>query len=457
MKCLALDIGSSTLKGAVLDVDRREISSIISRPFPAAVEGLPPQWFEVPPAAIVDAARDIIAELLREAPDATRLHCSGQMGGLVLVGPSGEALTNYLSWRDQRSAAPHADGRSLLEAVRQRLGAELFESLGRELQPGSTTTLLCWLQSQGKLPAGVIPVSVADYVLGTLCGSQPRMHVTHAIGMLDLETLDWHHAAFDHLGLGDVTLPTLMRDIECVGSFELGGRRIDCYGAYGDQQCALAGADLQVGELSLNVSTGSQVSRRTRSHGRGNFQSRAYFFGDRLQTITHLPAGRSLNVLVELVTEMAAAAGTPIRDPWAIISRLASDVDCNAAADDDALRVDLSFFAGPLGSRGSIENISTENLTVGRLFDAAFRAMAENYEVCAAQLDPQRSWSRIALSGTLARSGTRLRQYLTERFPVPMRESRDEETLLGLLALASHTSQDASTVNTCSGDPHHAV
>ena len=63
------------------------------------------------------------------------------------------------------------------------------------------------------------------------------------------------------------------------------------------------------GELSINISTGSQVSRRTDRLEPGEVQTRAYFHGDLLQTITHLPAGRSLNVLVRLLTEVARAEG----------------------------------------------------------------------------------------------------------------------------------------------------
>jgi len=456
MKCLALDIGSSSLKGAVLDVTRREISHIESRPFPAAIEGLPAQWFEVELPAVEAAARDIIIALLSVAPDAERLYCSGQMGGLVLVNEHGRPLSNYLSWRDQRSLAPEADGRSLLEHARLQLGDELFESIGRELQPGSTTTLLAWLVARNELPSGAVPISLGDYVMGALCGSRPRMHVTHAIGMLDLVSLDWHREAFERLGLGHVTLPQLVHSIECAGSCELGGQQLECFGAYGDQQCALAGAGLEPGELSINVSTGSQVSRRTKTVSSGNFQSRAYFFGDRLQTITHLPAGRSLNVLVDLVTEVATAAGTPTKDPWRTINRLTSNLD-ELPAGESGLQVDLSFFAGPLGSTGNIRNITTENLSVGQLFDAAFRAMAENYDRCASWLDPERSWSQLVLSGTLAREGSRLRQYLAERFPVPIRDSRDEETLLGLLELASSRSPDASTPTISTKEPHHAL
>ena len=97
-----------------------------------------------------------------------------------------------------------------------------------------------------------------------------------------------------------------------VGELALPGRRIPCYPALGDQQCALYGIDLQEDELSLNVSTGSQVSRITRQLDLGPYQSRRYVDDLYLNTITHLPAGRSLNVLVDLLTELSKADGRPL-------------------------------------------------------------------------------------------------------------------------------------------------
>ena len=73
-------------------------------------------------------------------------------------------------------------------------------------------------------------------------------------------------------------------------------------------------------ELSLNISTGSQVSLLTETPLPGNYQTRPYFAGRFLNTITHLPAGRSLNALVELLGELALAEGHVLRDPWSTIS-----------------------------------------------------------------------------------------------------------------------------------------
>src|SRR5690606_7842553 len=103
MKSLALDIGSSSIKGAILDLDRSAIQVVASQSFPAPLADLPARHFEVSPEAIEPAVREVLDELLRAAPEAGSLYCSSQMGGLVLVDGAGKPHSNYLSWRDQRT------------------------------------------------------------------------------------------------------------------------------------------------------------------------------------------------------------------------------------------------------------------------------------------------------------------------------------------------------------------
>jgi len=433
MHALGLDIGSSSIKGAALDLERGTIGAIVTRPFPAPLPGLPPEWFEVAPDAIEAATREVIGELRELYPAPAGLFVSGQMGGTLLVDADGQALTNYLSWRDQRTRVPLENRAACVGELRERWSGGLLEAVGNELQAGSTTSLLFWLQESGKLEPGAIPVTVADYVIGRLgsrVGPRPTMHVTHAIGLLDLETSTWHRGALRAAGLKNVAWPELVDQIEPQVMAKFGDVELPVYGAYGDQQTALCGAGLQTGELSLNISTGSQVSRRTATYEPGQCQSRRYFFGDWLNTITHLPAGRSLNVLVDLLTELATAEGVTLRDPWGTLMRKAD------AAADSSLAVDLAFFAGPLGRSGRIDGITTENLTAGTLFQAAFRNMADNYAHCATRLDPDHAATAVVVSGGLTKSAPVLRRLLAERFSKPLREADGEETLLGLLQLA---------------------
>jgi sugar (pentulose or hexulose) kinase len=158
-----------------------------------------------------------------------------------------------------------------------------------------------------------------------------------------------------------------------------------------------------------------------------------------LNTMTHLPAGRSLDVLLKLVTEVARETGTAEEseslesDAWSYLANAAD------RASDSELRVKLTFFPGPLGERGSIEGISTDNFSVGSLFRAAFSSMAENYAICAERLRGDRGWQRLAYSGGLAQKLPLLRAMIGERLPGPCRTCDvQEDTLMGLLHLARH-------------------
>jgi sugar (pentulose or hexulose) kinase len=433
MKALGIDIGSSSIKGAVLDLSSSTVMTPVARPFPSPITGLPSGWVEIDPLAVVHAVDEVLSSLIEQAPDATWLGFSGQMGGLVLLDDRGKPLTNYISWQDQRSTEPNGDEKSLLDRIRNTWhDSGLFAELGNELQAGSTTTLMAWHREQSQIPRDAIPANIADFVIAHRVGHPIPMHATHAIGMLDLSHGDWHRRALEQSGLHDFKLPGLSHTESCVGEWKHPSQTLQVFGSYGDQQCALRGAGLQPNELSLNISTGSQVSRRTTSFQPGRYQSRKYFFGDTLDTVTHLPAGRSLNVLVDLLTEVAHAQGIVFEHPWNTINSLVEGVE------DTDLEIDLAFFQGPLGNRGRIGNISTGNLSVGTLFLAAFRAMADNYLRIAERFSPM-DWTGVVLSGGLTQKVPRLRSLLKDRFAVPLRESAGEETLAGLLDIARHT------------------
>jgi hypothetical protein len=196
---------------------------------------------------------------------------------------------------------------------------------------------------------------------------------------------------------------------------------------------------LQKDELSLNISTGSQVSRLTDSLQLGDYQTRPFFDGQFANTFSHLPAGRSLDVLVKLLRELAR--DTSPQDIWEYIATSSS------AVPETDLQMDLSFFPGPCGDRGTITNITEANFTVANLFRAAFDNMAQNYLTLALRLWPDRSWSRVVFSGGLARKLTILRAIIESTLESKSRMCpEDEDTLLGLMVLARVFSGRAKSV-----------
>ncbi len=440
---IAVDLGTSHIKGAVIDAERMSLAHISRVPFPGAVPGLPPLFFEIDPGQIVSAVRQVIRQLLPHAPGCAGLLMCGQMGGLVLTSEQGQPLSNYISWRDQRLLlpAPEVSG-TYFDNLLERLSPAEQRQLGREVRPGLPISYLFWLAAEKRLPApGAVAATLTDFVCASLCGSAPAMHISQAVGALDLETLDWNHGVFTKLGLDTIQWPRLRDVRDEVGRLEMDGVVLPCYAPVGDHQCALAGVSLGYDELSINISTGSQVGLLTHGVEPGDYQTRPFFDGRFINTITHIPAGRSLNVLLGLLTELATAQQFELGDPWAYIERASE-----AAAGTD-LAVDLAFFPSPAGERGAISNISEANLTVGQLFYAAFRNMAETYQACALRLSPSQAWQTLVFSGGLAQKLSLLRELISARMPGQARVcASTEETLLGLLAIAMVVSGRAPSV-----------
>jgi sugar (pentulose or hexulose) kinase len=434
MHFIAIDLGSSFIKGAVLDLDSRSFAHVRRRPFPAPLPNLPPLRYEVEPRQVVAATRELIDELAGDAPECAGVVLCSQMHGLVLVDSGGEPTSNAITWRDQRALESHPSGAgTLFDQLQQRVSLEDRWRLGNELRPGLPICALFWLAELGQLDDGLIPAPLPSFVLARLCGTQPVTELTIAAahGALDLRARSWHYPLLEALGLGRLRWPAIQDLRQPAGSLKVAGRSVPCYPAVGDQQCALLGAALRPGELSLNIGTGSQVSMIRPTLAFGDYQVRPFFDGGWLNTITHIPAGRSLELLVALLSELAEGQHARLPDPWEYIARA---VEATPATD---LEVDLAFFTSALGDRGSIANIHERNLTVGHLFRAAFERMAATYAACAARLAPTADWERLVFSGGLAQSIAILREIIARRLNAGYRVcATPEDTLQGLLALA---------------------
>jgi sugar (pentulose or hexulose) kinase len=428
MKCLGIDIGSSSIKAAILNLDRSSIEHSVSVAFPANIENLAPGHFEVGLAAILHRTKELLNQLLGLAPEVHAIFVSSQMGGVVVLDANGQPATNYLSWRDQRTLQSHVSGQSYFATARNAIDDTSLAELGNELKPGSTTSLLYWLQQKGHLTSGMMGVTLGALVVSQLTSQPPWVEHSEAIGVWDMRTGHWHLPAFEQLGLGKLRLPEVAQTDVPNGYYAFGGRHYPVYPAVGDHPCSLLGVDLAEGELSINVSTGSQVSRRTSQLCLGDWQIRYAIGSGYLNTITHLPAGRSLQVLVELVSQIGQVSSS---EAWKKI------VEAVEISSDSDLQVDLTFFDGPMGNSGSISGITLDNLTLGGLFRAAFKNMADNYVKCAKRLDPNLEFDTIVLSGGLTQRVPFLRKAIVDKLNSPVRECPEaEDVLLGLLRLA---------------------
>src|SRR6187402_3090733 len=101
MRYLGLDVGSTFIKGGVLDLDAATISHTERLPFPNVIPGLDASFREYAPAEVLAISRALLERLLRHAPDAAGVVMCSQMHSLVLVTPAGQPCSNVISWQDE--------------------------------------------------------------------------------------------------------------------------------------------------------------------------------------------------------------------------------------------------------------------------------------------------------------------------------------------------------------------
>ena len=445
MQFIGIDLGTSFIKGAVLDLEARQLQHIHRLPFPHQLSSRNSLSCEFDPDEIISVFQNLLGTLFAAAPDCAGIVMCTQMHGMVLMNEAGKLLSPCLTWRDQRATMPHPSGAgTYFEVMTRRISREHLSQLGNEVRPGTPSSFLFWMAEQGQLEPGLIPVSIPDFVLSVLTSSAPTVESTNgmAYGLLNLETMDWHREVIQSLGLSRLRWPTVRKHGEIVGHLKHGARSVPCYTPVGDYQCALLGSLLEMDELSLNISTGSQVSRLTAGLKLGDYQSRPFFNGKFLNTFTHIPAGRALDVLVDLISELARRQQVELQDPWSYIAQETLKVD------ETDLGVDLNFFSSPFGDHGTISNIRQDNLTVGHLFRAAFNNMTERYYRCAERIWPERAWKMLVFSGGLIGKLEALRQVIQKRFNADYRMAPfAEDTLTGLLIMAMAFSGECASID----------
>ena len=67
MKCLGIDIGSSSIKGAILDLEDCAVGEVIKEDFPAPISDLPVGYFEVEPSQIQAAVENLLVKLFEDS------------------------------------------------------------------------------------------------------------------------------------------------------------------------------------------------------------------------------------------------------------------------------------------------------------------------------------------------------------------------------------------------------
>ncbi|MEO3777446.1 FGGY family carbohydrate kinase [Micromonospora sp. B11E3] len=202
MDILALDLGTSSVRGLVLDAD--------AVPRPGALARRKVRLTVADRAATVDGPTYLghLVECLDELAarghlrDVGLVATSGQWHSVLALDGAGEPMGPVLTWLDTRSEPPAGvTGPADVAAYHQRTGTWWHRAYWSVRLP--------WLRERAATPPARF-VGLVEYVLGTLLEEAP-MSVSQAsgTGLLDLSTLSWDAEACALAGARPGELPVL--------------------------------------------------------------------------------------------------------------------------------------------------------------------------------------------------------------------------------------------------------
>jgi len=485
MGYIGIDIGSSYIKAAYLDVEKFEISEIEKHKSPGFVrqdrDDDNNYTKEVDADAVLAIVKNIIDGYVVRHNNADSGNGSNtgiegvlfstQMHGFILVdGDRGTCVTNYITWQDERSLMkPEGSNETYLKKLEKLVDNEDIRKSGTRLKPSlAICNLYHWKSNNGTCGMPLQFCTLGDYIIMRLTGEKPTCHITNAAstGMVDLIKGSWNMDMINKLGFGGISFPKIIKEDVAGGIYKTAGKEIPLYPAVGDHQAAVYGTFLRPEkDLAINMGTGSQLCLVSRELTLGDYETRPFFEGMYLRAITHIPGGRALDVLVNFIKDIGEkifGLAAEEKDIWNRLDRYLAENSKNRSDEDsedflkmdfddnEELEVGISFFkTSVLPYGGFIKNINSRNLTAEGLFQAAMKGMAENYHMLHKRvLADGDVLERIICAGGLARKNPAILKLIAGKFGLPVSYAPyQEDTLIGLLRLAEACSKNTSANN----------
>ena len=291
MRYLALDLGSSWTKTALLEDGNVLQERSVPTPMPKDTTGL---RFEIDAEAYFRQVQTELEYYLPQKPGALLL--STQMHGCVLTDAAFQPLTPYISWRDGM-------GQNRLEDICTLVGKDATAPSGVPLKGNlALCALLSRRMSGDALPVRARFCTLGGYVIGRLTGEHV-CHMTNAAptGLVDVQNKRWNQPLLLRAGLDGWQYPRLIHDLSPVGEW----RDALVYADLGDQQVCAAGAGLKPEQtLHISLGTAGLIGMLTPQWEGGPYENRPYVLpGVYLRTVSGLPGGRHMEGLATLLQE----------------------------------------------------------------------------------------------------------------------------------------------------------
>ena len=303
-----LDVGGTDIKVAYKSPNHPSYSSVYRFQTPKFID-LASSFKEIDPKQILALCKALFTSITKESEVKLNIYISVQMGCWLITDENNVPLSNLISWQDQRFPREYQGTfEQLLEA---ELGHSWEEKNGHEVRPNLAPIGIMAFLKENKLIGNPRLHGLGSWIAAALSESKSHfMHPTEAaaLGMLNISTNSWLPS---NKIANSLALPIIREDLQWNLRSEKSDFRIQA--AVGDQQASLFGAGLTTENAIINIGTGGQVAWIGGTNEFSKFQRRPYFGSTKIDTKTHLPAGRILQAYTE---ELAIGEDSSSKYAW---------------------------------------------------------------------------------------------------------------------------------------------
>lgn len=437
MKYLALDIGSSFIKYAILDMEYNCIRGKGKQPFPLSnVEKETRN--EISAEILWRIVESRLENVLKQEGKLDGILLCTQMHGFVLTDEDGNAITPYVSWQDTRCTeyCDREKGERWIEVLEQLGCGRLMENAGVGLKPNLSMCNLYVLMNETELPAKKICFcTLGSYLIMKLTGNNV-CHITNGAptGLVDIVDGMWNQPLIEQIGADRLSFPKLATSMEICGACRRYGGEILVYPDLGDHQACVLGSLIRPGrDVNISMGTAGLLSMVTDNYDWKAGEVRPFFEGMYLNTLRGLCGGRDLETLVKFFadTVKAVTGKADLNRIWSVVSTpIAQPTDIG-----DCCQLDIQpgFHDG-----GSIKSITQSNFTFFNLLDAVYQRIALEYQEGLSKiLTGGQQIEHIIYSGGAVRKNRRLMCCIADEVGCSWQEAPlEDEALLGLYRMA---------------------
>ena len=449
MCTIGIDIGSTSSKGVLYDVESAIVLRLESDNTRPLIAGLPEGHHEEDASRLRDAAYGVIRRLLEFASErghAVRAICfTGQMHGGLLVDESLAPLSNFVTWQDKRGDEIF-EGRPLARSINHRISDPEREGIGSDIHTGFLGVTASWWKQKGKLPQDAKIIGIYDWIASTLTGqlvSDPSS--VAAWGLYNIRDRRISDEALQACGLTLSQFPEIVDIGEHIGPVRTMGHigpisnSISIVSGMGDTQASYIGSGCKHDEILLNFGTGSQLMIESERFGSYPGTDTRYLSKDKYLIVAPtLAGGKAYAILADFFIDVLQSFDIDVTDRNAIYSRM------NELA--RAASGGVGFTPYFLGSRTHGENeraaitgLDTNNFRASALTKALLEGMmAEVRDPYCKLPEHLRQQTRVAASGNGMRRNPALRDVAEAAFGLPLRLSEfEEEAAIGAALTAA--------------------